>query len=256
MMRNPLLLKLERGWPLRTEDRARLAALTAKSRVVPAREEIVGEGAKTQDVHLIAEGFACRYKLMPSGRRSIIAYLLPGDFCDLHLAILRRMDHAVMALTPCSIIDISHRAIYELIDSRPRLARALWWTMLADEAILREWLINMGQRSAEMQLAHLFCELFARLEIVGMVRDNGFKLPLTQEELGHTLGISTVHVNRVLQHLRESGLIRLADKTVIIPNLAKLEEFAEFDPSYLSLTDSFHPAEMLLAESPLAAVLP
>jgi CRP-like cAMP-binding protein len=248
-MRNPLLMKLDRGWPLGTDDRARLATIISKPRVVPAREDIVCEGEKPQDVRLIVEGFACRYKLMPNGRRSIMAYLLPGDFCDLNVTMLNRMDHSVTSLTPCSVVDIPHALIHEIMETRPQIARALWWAVLADEAILREWLVNMGQRSAEKQLAHLFCELRLRLSIVGLGRENTFKLPLTQEELGHTLGISTVHVNRVLQHLRSVGLIRLLDKTVLIPDVAKLEEFAEFDPEYLNLGNTRPQIEALLSES-------
>jgi len=248
-MRNPLVMKLERALPLTLEDRACLAALTAKQRVVPAREDIIRDGERPQDVRLIIEGFACRYKLMSSGRRSIMAYLLPGDFCDLHGAILGRMDHGVISLTPCSVVDVPHTTIYEMMDARPQLGRALWWSMLADEAILREWLVTMGQRSAEQQLAHLLCELRVRLSMVGMCRDNTFKLPVTQEELGHTLGISTVHVNRVLQHLRGNGLVRLLDKTVLIPNVVALEKFAEFDSDYLNLGNPVRQAETLLSES-------
>lgn len=248
-MRNPLVMKLERCLPLGGDDLAHIAALIAKPRLVPAREDIVREDEKPKDVHLIVEGLASRYKLLPNGRRSIMAYLLPGDFCDLRVALLNRMDHGVVALTPCSVVDIPHAAVHEILDKRPRLARALWGAMLADESILREWLINMGQHSAEKQLAHLLCEFRMRLSVVGMARENTFKLPLTQEELGHTLGISTVHVNRVLQHLRGSGLVRILDKTVMIPDVAKLEAFAEFDPRYLDLETVVHRPEAALSES-------
>lgn len=248
-MRNPLIMKIERGWPLEGEDRTYLAALTSRPRAVRMHEDIARDGETPQDVRLIVEGFACRYKLMPSGRRSIMAYLLPGDFCDLYAATLKRMDHGVLSLTECMVVDIPHTVIDEIMENRPNLARALWWATLADQAIMREWLVNVGQRPAEQKLAHLLCELRVRLSAVGMVRENTFKLPLTQEELGHTLGISTVHVNRVLQHLRGSGLVRLLEKTVMIPDVAKLEEYAEFDSEYLNLIGTASQSDGALSES-------
>lgn len=214
-------------------DRARLEAVALPSRKVAAREDIIREGEVPENVNLVLEGIACRYKVLPNGRRAIVAFLLPGDFCDLHVAILDHMDHTIGALTPCTIAEIPRTTIEDLTANWPRIARALWWATLVDEGILREWLVNMGQRPSDRKLAHLFCELQARLALVGLATENEFPLPLTQEELGDTLGLSTVHVNRVLQQMREDGLIRLQGRTVSIPDLARLKEFGEFNPNYL-----------------------
>jgi CRP-like cAMP-binding protein len=232
---NPLIAKLARGGLLDTDDRARLEEACAKRWSVAARDDIIREGDAPADVNLIMEGFAFRYKLMPGGRRSIMAILIPGDFCDLDVAILKQMDHNIGTFTACSLVEIPRATVRELTDNHPNIARVLRWATLVDEATLREWLANMGQRAADRQLAHFLCELRLRLEMVGMADRHGMHLPLTQEELGDTLGISTVHVNRVLQQLKDQGLLRMHVRNVMIPDLARLESFAEFNPDYLHL---------------------
>lgn len=234
-VKNPLIAKLSGGRPLDPQDRARLDEITARRRAIAAREDIICEGDPPADVHLIMDGFACRYKLLPGGRRSIMAILIPGDFCDLDVAILNQMDHTIGTLTPCSLVEIPRDTVRELTHQHPNIANALRWATLVDEATLREWLANMGQRAADRQMAHLFCELRLRLEVVGLADSANLHLPLTQEEMADVLGISTVHVNRVLQQLRETGLVQLRGRNVHIPDLARLEKFAEFNPDYLHL---------------------
>jgi len=232
---NPLILKLERANVLAPEDRARLESIIAQTRKIAPREDLIREGEVPDTVRLVLDGFACRYKVLSNGKRSIVGFLLPGDFCDFHVAILSQMDHAIATITPCTIVEISRATIDDLNENFPRITRALWWATLVDEATLREWLVNIGGRPADKKVAHLFCELHLRLQVVGHAGENSFPLPLTQEELGDTLGISTVHVNRVLQQLREDGLIQHQGRVVTVPDVARLREFAGFNPNYLHL---------------------
>jgi CRP-like cAMP-binding protein len=153
------------------------------------------------------------------------------------VVILQRMDHAISALTPCTLAQISRATVDDLTTGHPRLARALWWATLVDEAVLREWLASMGRRPSEVQLAHLLCELRVRLHVAGAGQKNRFWFPLTQQQLGDVLGITTVNINRMMQQLREKGLVILHDKTVTIPDIARLENFAGFDPEYLHLRE-------------------
>jgi CRP-like cAMP-binding protein len=236
-MANPLIMKLEHGAYLNPEDRAILEAITANRHQVGAREDLIQECEPPENVNLVLEGFACRYKTLTDGRRSIVAYFVPGDFCDLHVAILGKMDHSIGTITPCTVVQIP-RATIEELTGHPRIVRALWWATLVDAAILREWLASMGRRQADQQLAHLLCELLIRLQVVGHATGNSYQLPMTQEELADTLGISAVHVNRVLQLLREDGLIVLQGRTLTIPDVDRLMEFAEFDSTYLHLRDA------------------
>ncbi|MDY0884771.1 Crp/Fnr family transcriptional regulator [Dongia soli] len=234
-MGNPLTMKLGHGSKLTSDDRQRLDALIETSSRIEAYQDLIREHDPPGHVRLILEGFVCRYKILENGRRSIIAYLVPGDICDLHVAILRRMDHAMCTLTPCKVVFISPETIEDLTTNYPRIARALWWATLVDAATLREWLVNLGQRPSDQRLGHLFCELLMRLQTVELADENSYHLPLTQEALADTLGISTVHVNRVLQQLREDGLVVFRDHRLIIPNVKQLKEFAGFDGNYLHL---------------------
>ena len=181
------------------------------------------------------EGFSARYKLLANGRRQITALHVPGDFVDLHSFLLARMDHGVVALTPCRI-GVELRVI---TDRYPNLTRLLWLTTLLDGAIHREWLVAMGRRSALGHTAHLICELFLRLKSIGRTEGNSMQLPITQAELGDTLGISTVHVNRVVQELRNQRLITWRGEKLTIDDWDGLREAAEFDPTYLHLGRQF-----------------
>ena len=148
--------------------------------------------------------------------------------------ILREMDHSIAAVSPCKLVDIPREMILRLAE-RPAIARALWWASLVDEAILREWLVNMGRRPAEERLAHLMCELLMRLRAVGLADGGRYELPMTQADLGDTLGLSTVHVNRVLQALRAKDLVELKSRTLVLLDPDRLMDFAGFNPNYLHL---------------------
>jgi CRP-like cAMP-binding protein len=233
-MMNPFIAKLEHGAELSDHDRTTLASTISQVRSIGAREDIIHEGDKPDYVHVIVEGFACRYKVLAGGERHIMAWLVPGDLCDLHVSILGEMDHAIGTLAPSKIAYLPRDVVEELTSRHPTINRALWWATLVDEGILREWLVNAGTRSVDKRIANLFCEFLLRLQTVGQASADGFEFPLTQEELGETLGVSTVHVNRVLQELRAKGLITLRNK-LTIHDVAALKEFAEFNPNYLHL---------------------
>jgi len=235
-MAHPVVLKLKRGADLSVDDTQALVDACSDVMTVPGREDLIEEGARPSNVHVVLEGFACRYKVLPDGGRQIMAWLVPGDFCDLHVAILGRMDHSIATLTPSKIARIGQDVVDRLTSTSPALGRALWWATLVDEGILREWLTNMGRRPADKQIAHLFCELLVRLRTVGLVEDDEVFMPLTQNELADSVGLSTVHVNRVVQELREKDLIAWQDKRLKIRDVPRLMQFAEFDPTYLHLS--------------------
>ena len=234
-MANPFISKLEHGAELDDADRQVLDRAVAEVERVDADKDLIREGEKPEHIHVVLEGFTVRYKVMPDGQRQIMAYLVPGDMCDLHVHILGEMDHSIGTLTPCRVAYIPHKSIGELTEGHPRINRALWWATLVDESTLREWLVNMGRREAAAQMAHLFCELLLRLQTVGLATENGFELPVTQDELADTLGLSAVHVNRVLQQLRKDGLITFEGKRLTIHDVERLKAFADFDPRYLHL---------------------
>ena len=233
-MFSPLVRKLGHGVDLTEADRSQLACV-GRTRQIGARQEIITQGDRPENVHLVLDGFACRDKVLRNGKRHIMALLVPGDFCHLHVAILGAMDHGITALSPCTIAELSPATILNLTENHPRIARALWWATLVDEAILREWLVNMGQREAHQQLAHLFCELLVRLQAAGIGDADGYPFPLTQMDIAEVLGITSVHVNRTLQSLRDENLVVLRGRRLNIPNVERLKAYCDFDPAYLHL---------------------
>jgi CRP-like cAMP-binding protein len=232
---NAFISKLESFEPLHADDRAWLISISNRTREVGADQDLISEGDDPENVLLILDGFAMRYKLTSTGRRQIFAYLIPGDFCDLHVALLKTMDHSIGTLSPCRVAYLSPSIVLEMTERRPALTRALWMCSLVDGATLREWLVNLGQRSAPHRISHLFCELHERMKAVGLTDDGSFELPLTQSELSDTMGLSVVHVNRSLKELREAGLVSLRNERILIPNVQRLKDYSDFDPSYLHL---------------------
>ncbi|HYD26207.1 Crp/Fnr family transcriptional regulator [Brevundimonas sp.] len=235
-MDNPFLRKLAYGTDLTEGDRAFLLKVSSGARPAPSRTDLISEGDKPEDVHLVMSGYACRYKILPDGRRQIMAIFVPGDVCDLHVQILGHMDHSIGTLSDATVVDIPPAVIGELI-ANPRINRGLWWMTLVDEGTLREWLVSMGQRGAAEQMAHIFCELHLRLQAVGLAGDDSFDLPGTQEDLADLMGITPVHVNRTLAVLREKGLIEIAGRRLLLRDVERLREVGGFDPNYLHLQD-------------------
>jgi CRP-like cAMP-binding protein len=234
-MNNPLLRKLSNFTALSAEESKAVADCCKDVREVGAREDVIAQGDRTGGVKLLLEGFACRYKTLEDGRRQIVAYFVPGDLCDLRVFILKRMDHSIGAIAASRVATISPDNVLKLMHTYPTLTRALWWSTLVEEAIAREWIVNVGQRNALERMAHLFCELLYRFRAVGLNQGLSCTLPLTQVELAETLGLSSVHVNRTLQELRRQKLITLDGGTLTIQNLRALEELSFFSAEYLHL---------------------
>ena len=234
-MSNPLILKLEQRDRLSADEKRVLEGAISRVRVVAADEDIAREGERPSESSLLLDGFAARYKIFSNGRRQITAVHVPGDFVDLHSFLLKTMDHGVLALTPCRIAAVPHATLEKITDEYPHLTRLLWLNTLIDGAIHREWLTVMGRLSATAHMAHFVCELFLRLQIIGRTDGNTIQIPLTQAELGDTLGLSTVHVNRVLQELRKEGLIRWQGDALTVLDWERLKAVGEFTPTYLNI---------------------
>ncbi len=236
-----LLRKLEQSTQLADVEKQVLRSVPLRMRLVGTGTDIVSEGDEPNELNLISEGFACRYKVLGDGRRQITAFLIPGDICDLRAFLLRRMDHGVAALGRCQVSHISHRWLSETIATYSRLGLALWRDTMLDGAIYRQWLTNVGRHSAYQRIAHLLCEVWWRLEAVGMTRGGAYALPVTQTDIGDAMGLSVVHVNRTLQQLRADGLISLRSNIVEVLDWSRLQAAGEFDPAYLQLNPDLTP---------------
>lgn len=235
-MLDPFFRKLEVRDALGDDERLALIAAGSPQEIFAPGADLVREGDRPERSILVISGFCTRYRLLADGQRQIMAIHIPGDFVDLHSFLIKQMDHSVGALSECVIVPFPHANLAEITRQFPHLTRLLWLTTLLDSAILREWIVAMGRRSAVNQLAHLICELYVRLDLIGAVSDQTFVFPVTQTDLGDTLGLSPVHVNRIIQELRRDGLIAWRDRVVRILDWPALQARAEFDPTYLHLT--------------------
>jgi CRP-like cAMP-binding protein len=233
--RNRLIRKLESIAVLSDEDRAAIFSLPMTVRSVESDQDLVRDGDRPSECCLIVEGFACRYKLTEEGKRQILSFHMAGDIPDLQSLFLTVMDHSLGTLVPSKVVFIPHASIYEVISRYPNIAAVLWRDTLIDAAVFREWMTGIGRRSAYTRIAHLLCELLVRFRAVELTEDHTFELPITQTELGDALGLSTVHVNRVLQDLRGSGLITSRGRTLIVEDWEGLKKAGEFDATYLHL---------------------
>lgn len=223
---------------LTSEEETALRGIFSEVVDRPADHDVVREQEWQTRSHLLLEGWTGRYITLSDGRRQIVAIHVPGDFVDLHSLPLQIMDHSVATFTPCRIAFAPHDRLRALTASHPHLARLMWLSTLIDAAIMRQWLVGSGKRSAVEQTAHLFCELFVRLQLTGRTEGKSFIFPLSQVELADCLGVSAVHANRVVQELRATQLLAWNGRRVEIRDWEALQALAEFDPVYLNLVDS------------------
>ena len=231
-----LLRKLEARDRVSDEERAVLETMISDVRIVEAGADIVSDGERPSRSTLVVDGIAMRYKLLSDGARQITALHLPGDFVDLHSFLLKEMDHGVGAVSACRVATVPHETLLEISREHPHLSRLFWFLTLLDGALHREWLVAMGRRPALSQMAHLLCELRVRFGVIGHLKGESFTLPITQLDLSDILGLSSVHVNRVLQELRGDGLVSWKGTLVTILDWPRLSQLAEFDDRYLHLS--------------------
>lgn len=229
------LTKLRARDEISAEEERAIRSAVSEYRDYPADHVFIRPNQVLEHSTLLLDGLLCRYKDLKSGQRQITELHIAGDFADLHSFTLKRLDHAMMTLTPCRVAMVPHENLKAITREHPHLTRVYWFTTNLDAAIHREWELSLGRRSALSRMAHLFCELHVRLGLVGLAHGDSYALGLTQDELAECLGISPVHANRTLQELRNRGLLELREGRASLLDLAAVKKVAEFDPSYLYL---------------------
>lgn len=217
------------------EEEEAIRSAMLEVREVPADTPVVRHGRDLQESILLLEGWMARTTAMASGHQQISELQFCGDFVDLHGFTLKRLDHNVMAITDCRYAVFPHGRLRQMLEKHPHLTRVYWLMTNIDAAIHREWTVSLGRRPAPSRMAHLFCEILERLRIVGQTTGDSYQFPLTQQELGDCLGLTSVHVNRTLQSLRRQKLIEVEKGRVNILDLAGLQALGEFDDDYLYL---------------------
>lgn len=196
-------------------------------------EELVHEGEVDQSAYIMAAGWAISYKMLEDGSRQIVNVLIPGDFLGVRSVLFRTSDHNVEPITDIEASEVTKSELFETFSKTPRLATAVLWAVSRDEAMVVEHLVGVGQRPAAERTAHLMLELSTRLHLVGVGDRTGYDCPLTQYHLADAMGLSPVHVNRVLRDIREQGLMTFQNGRVTFDDFDGLVDFAQFDRSYL-----------------------
>ena len=229
------LQKLRARDDINDAEEAAIRSSVSHWRDVPADKTIIQIGEVLAHSTMLLEGLMCRYKDLKDGQRQITELHIAGDFVDLHSFTLKRLDHAIMALTPCKIGLVPHENLTAITEQHPHLTRVYWFNTNLDAAIHREWEVSLGRRTALAKVASLFCELHVRLGIVGLTDGDEYALPLTQTDLAECLGLTQIHVNRTLKELRQRKLVEFRSGRVKIFGMKELAAVAEFDPAYLYL---------------------
>jgi CRP-like cAMP-binding protein len=233
----PLVRRLGAICPLEESDQAAVLNLPHTVRRLENGQYVVREGDVATHSCLVVNGFAVRHKITGDGGRQIVNVHLAGDMVDLQNSLLRIADHNVQALTTMTGSFIPREAISELAFARPAVGKALWTETLIEGAIAREWVANVGRRDAKTRVAHLLCEFAYRLDAVGLGRECNYELPMTQEQIADTVGLTSVHVNRTLKALDAEGLTTRSKRSVVINDLERLAKTGDFRSTYLHLPE-------------------
>ena len=236
---DPLITKLCCFVPLSDEDKDFIEKLVGSTpRSIPARQRLTQEGSAPDDVVLVIEGLACRFKQLLGHRRQIVSFMMAGDLSDAH-GFTRALDHGVETVSDCRILDLPRRALVEMM-TRPAIAEAMNVSSAVEDAIIKEWLINVGRRTSVERLAHLLCEFLFRVRAIGLADDNVLDFKVTRADLADSTCLSVVHVSRILQDLRDGGIIRLDGETLEVRDPAALQRMGSFSEDYLELINP-HP---------------
>lgn len=226
--------RLSALYPLHAQETAAIAALVHGATSFPTHHEILQEGRPTREALVLLRGLACHYRVLGTGRRQMTGFVVAGDFCDFGFLSSSPVRQSVMSLGPAVVARIDLAQLSAVADKLPNLVVAAMRAASIEQAMARELVISLGARDALQRLAHCLCEMYCRLSMVGLVSDSGqFDMALTQAELGEALGLSTVHVNRMIQQLRKKKLVTMAQGRVGIVDFPALAALASFDGRYL-----------------------
>ena len=229
----PITRKLSTFVHLSESELTVLEQLHSKHRTFGEGCDLIAQGQNDQATYILTDGWACSYKLQASGSRQIVDFQIPGDFLGLRSMLLHTSDHSIVPVGEIEAVEVTISDLIGAFSSAPRLGIAILWAASRDEAMVVEHLVGIGQRNANERTAHLMLELSSRLSMVGIGSRSGFDCPLTQYHLADALGLSAIHVNRVLRNLRESDFVTFRNGRVEFNDYDGLVRFADFDPVYL-----------------------
>ena len=234
----PSRLRLEQFAQLSQQDRQSLLATVSHTLELEPNTDLIRQDDRPTACYLVLDGMMCRYKNLQGGRRQILGFHLAGDFCDLNGPVMGRMDHNVASLSAAKLAVIPTPALFRLLEQRPQIGHALWKETIADAAIAREWIANVGGRSAYERIAHLLCEMGRRIEAAGLAQDGAFDWPIRHQDLAEAMALSSVHVSQVFQRLSNEGLVKGEEGRLQLLDWPGLEAAGQFRSHYLFLANT------------------
>jgi len=230
---SPLTRKLSAFVALSEAELAVLERLHQRRKTIAPGRDLVHQGQSDHAAYILAAGWVVSYKIQPDGSRQIVDFQIPGDFLGLRSVLLHTSDHGIEPIVEIEAAEVQVSDLLQAFAETPRLATAILWAVSRDEAMVVEHLVGLGRRDADARMAHFLLELGVRLSLVGLGSRQGYACPLTQYHLADALGLSAIHVNRVLRRLREDGLVTFRDGFVTLDDYKGLVALADFDPAYL-----------------------
>lgn len=231
---SPFIARLKHFVDLSPDDVETLRSLVEFEAVVEKRRDLVVDGYPYSKLCYVKDGMAARYKVLRNGKRQIVNVLVPGDIVGLPGSFLDRAPFSVLALTDMKLEVCSHDAFITACYRRPKFALALSWLAVQDATFYAERVVDIGRRTPIERLAHFLLELHARLVMVGRAERAAFDLPISQEVMSDTLGLSVPHLNRMLAKLRGDGMLTVSGRRVQFTDIKALEVLAHFQAATLA----------------------
>ena len=230
---SPLMRKLGAYVTLSDPELAVLEGFYRHRRTFVAGKDLLHQGQTDHSAYILSTGWVCSYKILRNGGRQIVDFQIPGDFLGLRSILFRTADHNIEPITDVEASEVEKKDVLGTFAATPRLGTAVLWAASTDEAIVVERLVSLGRRDAAERVAHFLLELGARLKLVGLATREGYDCPLSQYLLADALGLSAIHINRILRQLREEGLLTFRDGKVTFEDFDQLVKLAGFDTAYL-----------------------
>ncbi|MBO9519144.1 MAG: Crp/Fnr family transcriptional regulator [Porphyrobacter sp.] len=214
------------------EEKGLVESLVEDTERFPRSTTLIERGQLAERSTLLIEGHMLRV-IRQDGQRHVVGMHVPGDFADLHGFALKRLDHDLVTVGNSLVGYVSHTKLVEITQQYPHLTRLMWFSTLMDAAIHRQWILKLQELPAPRRVAHVFAELWHRLDLVGLGRKDGLRTPLIQADLADMCGTTAIHMNRALALLKKEGIAEFRRGTVYVQDRAQLEAYARFDPDYL-----------------------
>ena len=214
------------------EEKDIVESLVEETERIRTPTVVIERGQLCNRSTILIEGYLLR-TIMEDGQRYVVGMHVPGDFADLHCFALKRLDHSLVTLGDALVGYVSHKRLEQVVERFPHLTRLLWFSTLLDAAIHRQWILKMEELPAPRRVAHVFAELWHRLDLVGLGRRDGLRTPLIQADLADMCGTTAIHMNRALGQMRKDGIAEFRRGTLYVGDRARLEQYGGFDPGYL-----------------------